>query len=109
MLDIVKGSDPRIAITLQTSDRGMFSPYDITTKTISVKYKDSTNVLVTKNTAPSIEIIDAVYGKLSLNLTDTDTEALKIGKLNLDVYVEEAGETLIWKLVGQINVIDRIR
>lgn len=109
MLDIIKGSDPRIAITLQTSECEMVLPYDLTGKTVTVKYKDSTGVLVSKTGTPSITILDAVYGKISLNLTDIDTESLKIGKLSLDVYIEESGETLIWKLIDQINVVDRIR
>ncbi len=109
-LQIVKGSDPSLEIMLQIQDCDKLLPHDLTGKTVEVKYKNSTGTVITKTTPTDVLIVDAVYGQLNLNLTDTDTEALAIGGLALDVYVTDAGKTLIWKFdKSLITVVDRIR
>lgn len=109
MAKIVKGSDVSIPITLLLKDSsGVTLPQDLTGKTISVKYKNSSGVTVTVTGSPGISILNAVYGNLSLNLTDAETDALKSGDFPFDVILVQGSDTKIFKIEKQITVVDRI-
>jgi hypothetical protein len=106
---IIKGADVDLSIFLQIQEaNGITLPYDLTSKTVSVSYKNSSNVLVTK-VDPQVEVVDAVYANVILHLTDVDTEALKVGFFDFDVIVVEASDTKIWKFEKSVTVKDRVR
>lgn len=106
---IIKGADVDLSIFLQIRDaNGITLPYDLTAKTVSVSYKNTNNVLVTK-VAPDVDVVDPVYANVILKLTDVDTEALKVGFFDFDVIVVEAADTKIWKFEKSVTVKDRVR
>ena len=109
MITIVKGSDPRLVVVLQQKDNCGVMPLNITsTMVVSYVYKDLQGVK-TKTGLPSVEVIDAAYGKILINLTDLETEKMKIGTLDFDIYVDDGGDRLIWRFIGKVNVQDRVR
>jgi hypothetical protein len=109
MSKIVKGSDVSIPVTLFLEDSaGVRLPQDLTSKTISVKYKNSSGVVVMVTGSPGISVLNAVYGNLSLNLTDTETDALKSGDFPFNVILVEGSTTQIFIIEKQITVVDRI-
>jgi hypothetical protein len=98
-----------LSIFLQTKDcNGVILPYNLTGKTINVKYKNGAGVLVTK-TNPDVEILDAVYSNIILHLTDADTSALKAGFFDFDVIIEDGSDTKIWKFEKEVTVKERIQ
>lgn len=75
---------------------------------ISCVYKDLQGVK-TKTGLPTVEVLDAVYGKIMVHFNDVETEKLKIGVLDFDIYVEDGADRLIWRFIGKVNVQDRVR
>jgi hypothetical protein len=111
MLTITKGSDVKIGVILTRKNAltGISKPEDLTGKTVTAYYKNGADVLVTK-TVPGngISIDDAVYGGLSVVLSDTDTAALAEGGFDFDVHVEDGPDKSIWRFVGKVVVEERI-
>jgi len=103
MVNIVKGEDKEITVKLNITDVG---PLDLTSKTISVKYLDGTNAIQTKT---GTLVGTAPQGRFSFLLSDVETEALTLGNFDFDIYIDEAGDTQIYKAVKLAKVIDRIR
>lgn len=110
MLTIIRGSDISVSVILQKKySTGIVFPDNLTGKTISVVYKDSSNNVVTKTTPTDVSITDATLGRFVWNISDTESETFKVGNLDFDVYADLGTERVIYKFVGQISVKDRIR
>lgn len=109
MIKIVRGTDPKLAITLQQKDDcGEVEPMPITnTMVVSFIYKDLIGKK-TKTSTSGVEITEPVYGKLSVSFTDIETEKMRLGTLDFDVQVEEGETKLIWNFVGKITVQGQI-
>jgi hypothetical protein len=108
MITITRGSDPKLVVVLQQKDSCGIMPLSITNDmVISFVYKDLTGVKTKVD--PAIEVMEAVYGKIVVNFTDEETEAMRTGNLDFDVYVDKGPERLIWRFVGKVTVQDRVR
>lgn len=108
MINIVKGSDPRLVVTLQQKDNCGIMPLNITSgMVVSCVYKDLQGVKT--KTGATVEVTDPVYGKLLIHFTDAETEKMKLGNLDFDIYVDEGSERLIWRFIGKVQVQDRVR
>jgi hypothetical protein len=106
---ITKGSDIELSVFLQIQDcNGIVLPYDLTGKTVSCLYRDAANVLVTK-ISPDVAVLNAVSGNISITLTDTETDALKVGFLVFDIRVDDGSDRKIWRFEREVTVRDRVR
>lgn len=103
MKTIVKGEDKEITVRLKVKDDG---PLDLTNKVITVKYKDNANVVQTLSAAV---VGVATSGRFKFDLTDAQTELLKIGNFEFDVYLTEGTKENIYKSSGLVIVKDKIR
>ena len=99
---IIKGEDIVLDISVRT-DSG--DPFDLTGKTAVVKSK----VGSTLTTFPTVDIVNAVRGKITLGLSDTETETLKTGFFDFDLYLTEGAETRIVQFRNAVSVVDRLR
>lgn len=103
MITIVKGEDKEITVRLKVKDDG---PLDLTNKVITVKYKDTANVV---QTVAGVLVGTAPQGRFKFSLTDAQTELLKIGNFEFDVYLTEGSVENIYKSSGLVMVKDKIR
>jgi len=103
MITIVKGEDKEITVRLKVKDDG---PLDLTNKVITIKYKDVNNVV---QTLPGTLVGLATSGRFKFNLTDAQTELLKLSNFEFDVYLTEGSVENIYKSTGLVMVKDKIR
>lgn len=110
MITFIRGTDPKLAITLQQKDScGDVMPLPISEfMEISVVYKDLTGRRV-KDSNSGVNIESAVYGKISISFNDEETEKMRLGTLDFDVHVDEGSINLIWPFIGKVTVRDRLR
>lgn len=101
---LTRGEDVVLDITIR-NDAG--DPFDLTDKVVSIKAKVSTGTLTTYSSG--VSVVNAEMGKLTWSLSDTETEAFKVGNLDFDVYLTEGAETRIVKFRNQLTVEDRLR
>lgn len=106
MAQITKGEDRSFTITLRDkrSDGSIGDPLDLTSKTVSIKYRDESAVLQT--IACSI-LGSALLGKVTVPFTDTQSNGLKIGDFKFDVVVTEGSDEQIYPQESKINVLAR--
>lgn len=102
---IVKGDDAVISFTIRDSQK---YPLDLTGKVIQVKSK--VNGVLTTYESPDVIVVNAVHGKVQLKLNDTNTELLKAGSFDFDVYIDpDTTTTRIIRVIGKVPVEDRLR
>lgn len=105
MITLVRGTDPRLLITLQQKDScGEVRPVVITNSmVITFTYRDLLGIK-NKTIATGVSVFNASLGKIVINFTDVDTTRLKLGVLDFDIVVDEGPERLIWRFFGQVTV-----
>lgn len=107
---IIKGEDVLLEFTIRDSK---LNPYDLTGKTVTIKSKIGEDLVVFED--PDVEVTVPILGKGTLKLSDVITETLKAGTekvpsyFNIDVYIEQGGDTKIVKIEKQAIVEDRQR
>ena len=84
-LKIVKGEDKTITIQLVNESDKTY--HDLTSATgISVSFKKNDSTALVKSLIAGVTVVNALAGKISVALTDTETSTLKEGAL-LPIYV----------------------
>lgn len=106
MAQITKGEDRSFTITLRDkrSDGTVGDPLDLTSKTVSVKYRDESGTLQT--IACSV-LGSPLLGKVTVPFTDAQSATLKVGDFKFDVVVTEGTDEQIYPQESKITVLQR--
>lgn len=104
MFIITKGEDVQIPVKVGYKS-GKF--FDLNGKTVTAKMKIN-SVLTTLSAPTNIEIVNAYEGQFFIKLDEIQSNNLAKGELEVDVYVDDAGDTKIFKIRKSITVEERL-
>jgi len=107
MAQVIVGEDKQLTIRIisESSDE----PYDLSSATeVTVCFEGHTST-VTKNTSSGVTILSPEeLGKITVDLDDTDTQALKTGTINFEVTIDAGTDRKIVQFKKQLQVIERL-
>lgn len=83
-IDVDQRTDKLIQATLSDED----GVIDLTNVTLTWRFWDNDTVIIEKTTANGITVIDAVNGKIEMELTNTDTD-INGGKYKYELLLED--------------------
>lgn len=104
--EIIQGSDRTLQLTMRDSNG---DGIDLTNETeITVRFKKTDGTWLEKTmTGSDVTVTNAKLGKISVDLTDTETALIEAGqKVDFHVYLDNGTDRRIVRFNQQIDVIE---
>jgi len=108
-IQIVKGEDKKIPVTLTNKDGSRFDLTGNTEVTGCFLNDSLPNLKVTKTSGAIVLTTPNELGELEITSTDTETAALAKGATqNFELELDKGTDKTIVQFVGQLNIIERL-
>ena len=106
LFKIIQGEDRTIKVRVKTDEGACF---DLTGFTIiSAVFKNNAGGDITVTSALEIAVTSAIGGELTINLTDTNTSALKLGNQSFELVIDKPNDIRIVQFEKTLDVIRRL-
>lgn len=106
IITITRGSEKIIPFTLRYGVSK--KPYDLTGKTVSIKYRNAAGTIQTL-VSPAVTITSLVYGEGNFKLTSAQTNDLEDCEFfDFDIYITSGGEPTILTSRNQVMIEDSV-